>query len=38
MPLINFNREKDNSTTIIYFLVRDLKLYNYLEKKSIPIY
>jgi hypothetical protein len=34
MPLLNFNREEDKSATIIYFLVRDLKLYNYLDKKA----
>jgi hypothetical protein len=33
MPLLNFNREEDKSATVIHFLVRDLKLYNYLEKK-----
>jgi hypothetical protein len=33
MPLLNFYREEDNSATVIYFLVRDLKLHNYLDKK-----
>jgi hypothetical protein len=33
MPLLNFNREEDKSATIIHFLVRDLKLHNYLDKK-----
>jgi hypothetical protein len=34
MPLLNFYREEDNSATITHFLVRDLKLYNYLDKKA----
>jgi hypothetical protein len=34
MPLLNFNREEDKSTTIIHFLVKDLKLHNYLDKKA----
>jgi hypothetical protein len=34
MPLLNFNREEDKSTTVMHFLVRDLKLYNYLDKKA----
>jgi hypothetical protein len=33
MPLLNFNREEDKSATVIHFLVRDLKLYNYLERR-----
>jgi hypothetical protein len=34
MSLLNFNREEDESATIMHFLVRDLKLYNYLEKRA----
>jgi hypothetical protein len=34
MPLLNFNREEDKSATIIHFLVKDLKLHNYLDKKA----
>jgi hypothetical protein len=34
MPLLNFYREEDNSATITHFLVRDLKLHNYLDKKA----
>jgi hypothetical protein len=34
MPLLNFYREEDNSATVMHFLVRDLKLYNYLDKKA----
>ena len=34
MPLVNFNREEDNSTTITYFLVTNLRINNYLEKEA----
>jgi hypothetical protein len=34
MPLLNFNREEDKLATITHFLVRDLKLYNYIDKKA----
>ena len=34
MPLVNFNREENNSTTITYFLVTNLRINNYLEKKA----
>jgi hypothetical protein len=34
MPLLNFNREEDESATITHFLVRDLKLHNHLDKKA----
>jgi hypothetical protein len=34
MPLLNFNREEDESATVMHFLVRDLKLHNYLEKRA----
>jgi hypothetical protein len=34
MPLLNFYREENNSATVTHFLVRDLKLYNYLDKKA----
>jgi hypothetical protein len=34
MPLLNFYKEEDNSATVMHFLVRDLKLYNYLDKKA----
>jgi hypothetical protein len=34
MPLLNFNREEDKSTAVMHFLVRDLKLYNYVDKKA----
>jgi hypothetical protein len=34
MPLLNFNREEDESATITYFIVANLRLYNYLDKKA----
>jgi hypothetical protein len=34
MPLLNFNREEDKSATITHFLVGDLKLHDYLDKKA----
>jgi hypothetical protein len=34
MPLLNFNREEDESATVTHFLVKDLKLHNYLDKKA----
>jgi hypothetical protein len=34
MPLLNFNREEDKSATVTHFLVGDLKLHNYLDKKA----
>ena len=34
MPLLNFNREGEESITIIYFLVADLRIYNYLKKEA----
>jgi hypothetical protein len=34
MPLLNFNREEDKSATVTHFLVGDLKLHNYVDKKA----
>jgi hypothetical protein len=34
MPLINFNREEDDSATVIHFLVANLRIHNHLEKKA----
>jgi hypothetical protein len=34
MPLLNFNREEDESATVMHFLVRDLKLHDHLDKKA----
>ena len=34
IPLLNFNREGEESITITHFLVADLRIYNYLEKKA----
>ena len=34
MPLLNFNGEGEESTTITHFLVTDLRIYNYLEKEA----
>jgi hypothetical protein len=34
MPLINFNKEEDDSATITYFLVTNLRIHNYLEKEA----
>ena len=34
MPLLNFNREEEESTTITHFIVANLRLHNYLDKKA----
>jgi hypothetical protein len=34
MPLLNFNGEEDESATVTHFLVGDLKLHDYLDKKA----
>ena len=34
IPLFNFNGEGEESTIITYFLVADLRIYNYLEKEA----
>ena len=34
IPLLNFNREGEESATITYFLVTNLRIYNYLEKNA----
>lgn len=34
MPLINFNREEDKSATVNYFVVADLRIGNYLDKRQ----
>jgi hypothetical protein len=34
MPLINFNEEENDSATVTHFLVANLRIHNYLEKKA----
>lgn len=34
MPLLNFNREGEESTTITHFLVTNLRIHNHLEKDA----
>ena len=34
IPLLNFNKEGEKSTTITHFLVADLRIYNYLKKEA----
>ena len=34
IPLLNFNREGEEFITITYFLVTNLRIYNYLEKEA----
>jgi hypothetical protein len=34
MPLINFNREEDDSATITHFLVINLRIHDHLKKKA----
>ena len=34
MPLLNFNREGEESATVTYFLVANLRIHNYLEKNA----
>jgi hypothetical protein len=34
MPLLNFNREGEETTTITYFLVANLRINDYLEKNA----
>ena len=34
MPLLNFNREGEESATVTHFLVANLRMYNYLEKDA----
>ena len=33
MPLLNFNREGEESATVTHFLVINLRIYNHLEKE-----
>jgi hypothetical protein len=34
MPLLNFNREEDESTTVMHFIVANLRLHDHLDKKA----
>jgi hypothetical protein len=34
MPLLNFNREEDESATVTHFIVADLRLHDHLDKKA----
>ena len=34
MPLLNFNREEEESATVTHFLVANLQMHNYLEKDA----
>jgi hypothetical protein len=34
MPLLNFNREEEESAIVTYFLVANLRINNYLEKNA----
>jgi hypothetical protein len=34
MPLLNFNRDREESATITHFIVANLRLHNHLDKKA----
>jgi len=34
MPLVNFNRQEDESATITHFIVATLRIYDYTKKEA----
>ena len=34
MPLVNFNRQEEELATVTYFLVANLRIYDYTEKEA----
>jgi hypothetical protein len=34
MPLLNFNRDREESATVTHFIVANLRLHNHLDKKA----
>lgn len=34
MPLINFNKQEEESTTVTHFLITNLRIYNHIEKEA----